>query len=226
MKKKSIIAFILASIMTTCPVGSKENNVSQEKIEQDLENAQIAYEELVKEKEVIPEDPDFIKYNLSEEQLIQIARLCQQEQRTLEGSAAEASLMANRYELHGQEYSDIYNYIKNSGWFAKASYYMNYGKLNSEILELVRTVLIEGKRILPKYVDEHDYIHDISFITTGDKFSKADYIPFETMVYNCYSADYGFYGFMGTDDVFGYTSNELREKLGEEHYEFERLLER
>lgn len=41
---------------------------------------------------------DFKRYNLTETQLKKIARLCVQEQGSVEGAKAEASLMANLLE--------------------------------------------------------------------------------------------------------------------------------
>ena len=43
---------------------------------------------------------DFSTYDLSDEQVKKIARLCVQEQGTVEGAAAEASLMANLFEVN------------------------------------------------------------------------------------------------------------------------------
>lgn len=182
------------------------------------EAERLAYEAWLKE------NPEFPKYDLTVEELTGIARLCQQEQESLEGSAAEASLIANRYELYGGNYSSIYSYARNSGWWANAPYIMSSIWLRPEIYDIVKTVLMEGKRTLPKYVDEHDCISDIRSISTGNKWNASDYHQFETMVYNCYGASYGYYGRPGTTDVFGWSNNQYRAELGEDHYEFEKIL--
>ena len=49
-------------------------------------------------KQVYPAASSFPQYNLTETQLLHIARLCQQEQGTVTGAKAEASLMANQLE--------------------------------------------------------------------------------------------------------------------------------
>lgn len=184
------------------------------------EQERLAYEEWLKQEEYKRLNPEFPKYNLTEDELIQITRLCYQEQGSLEGIAAEASLIANKNEISNQnESKNIVNYLANCGWFANASYFMNNGQYTKEGLEIVRAVLVEGKRTLPKYIDEHDSISDVSYNTDV-------LIPYETKVKNVYGGAYTYYDSPGTSDTFGYTNEALREKYGDAHYEFERLLER
>ena len=225
---EKIMAIILATTI------SNTSGYIEEHIKTELNEQKAMYEQQLKDEEerlyyeeYLRQNPEFPTYDLSVEELSGIARLCQQEQGTLEGSAAEASLMANRYELYGQNnYNSIYNYVRNCGWFYNSAYYMSLtSSLDPEIYDIVKQVLMDGKRTLPKYVDEHDYIGDINFITTGNKWQQSDYIPFETMIYNGHGS-YGFYDFPGGSDPFGYTSNELRSELGEDHYEFSRLLQK
>lgn len=199
---------------------AEEERIAEEQRQKE-EAERLAYEEYLRQ------NPEFPKYDLSVDDLTAIAKLCQQEQRTVEGAAAEASLIANRYELYnGKKWGNIRNYAENCGWWAGASSVMRAPGIDPEIYEAVRVVLMEGKRTLPKYVDEHDCISDISYITTGDKWNPSDYQQFETMVYNVYGSSYGFYDFPGTNDAFGWTDNELRASLGEDHYEFENILTR
>lgn len=153
----------------------------------------------------------FKQYNLTEAQLKGIARLCYKEQTTPEGAAAEASLIANRYELYpNSRYSNIYEYAKN-GWWADAEIHMNNSQNdNAAVLKAVRDVLINGNRTLPLYIDEHDYIYDISSaITNGAShsiFDRTKYIVGTTILRNTAGAKYTFYGFYGLDkDPFGYT---------------------
>lgn len=202
--------------------------------EQRLEAERLAEEQRQKEEaerlayeEWLKENPEFPKYELSVDDLTALAKLCQKEQGSVEGAAAEASLIANRYELYnGYKWGNIRNYAEKCGWWAGAYSVMRSPGIDQQIYDVVEDVFVEGKRTLPKYVDEHDCRSDIKFITTGYKWNTSDYIQFETMVYNVYGASYGFYSCPGTTDVFGYTSNELRSQLGEDHYEFERLLEK
>ena len=243
MKKKTLISLMIAFIVSISSINASKAEFNfdiEESLDDELQfgesnssknnqNFQLKMEELEQkalenEQKTTYESPT---YDMSMEQLEGIASLCQQEQYTLEGSAAEASLMANRYELYGQNYSSLYSYIKNNGWFANADYYMNNtSNLQKDVLEIVRQVLIEGKRTLPRYIDSHDCLSDISMINTGDADCQIDYEKDETKIYNVYGSNYYFYDFPGTSDPFGYTSVENKNNLGEEHYEFEKLLKK
>lgn len=167
------------------------------------------------------------KYNLTDKQLREIARLCQQEQGSAEGAAAEASLMANLFELKGSKFGTgadgLYNYVANSGWFSNAKEHMKKtSSLKKDVHTAVYEVLILGKRKLPLYVDEHDcidcgkYGFDVIKIVTGgtiitnaDKAKIKDhsnYVQDKTVIYNKYGSVYTFYTFPTTNsDPFGYT---------------------
>ena len=177
-----------------------------------------------------PSETPFTKYNLTEDQLIQIASLAYHEQGTAKGAAAEASLMANLFELKGSKYGTgadgLYNYVRNSGWFANSSKFMDSKDASSEIVEAVRSVLVYGKRTLPAYIDEHDYIGDITSVTVnGENISvddKNSYVRYETELKNTYGSKYTFYSFPDTNsDPFGYTSEKIREEKGEFYYDFD-----
>lgn len=160
----------------------------------------------------------FTRYNMSDGELRAIARLCQQEQGDAVGAAAEASLMANRFEMFGKSYGSIYNYVKNCGWFAKAAYFMSLtGSLDGNIYNSVRDVLINGKRTLPNYVDEHDCFSDIASVSNnGSYFSKTNRAGYQrrvTVVRNNMGSTYTFYCFpTATSDPFGYTADALRKR--------------
>lgn len=163
------------------------------------------------------------KYNLSDSQLKGIAMLCQREQGTAIGAAAEASLMANRFELFGASYGKggdgLYNYVQNSKWWA-SPYSNMYGTPNKDVLTAVHEVLIQGKRTLSPYVDEHDcidcgsYGFDVIKIVTDNNIitshsellNRNNYKKDETVIYNRYGSVYTFYTFpTETSDPFGYT---------------------
>ena len=145
-------------------------------------------------------------YSLTDEQLLDCARLCQQEQGTAKGAAAEMSLALNLYEKNQGQYNSVYDYMRSGGWFANAAYFMDYGKCSGAVLDAVSDVLA-GNRTLPEYVDEHDCITDIKSISTGNKWNKSDYIPDVTVIRNTYGAVYTFYCFPDKSaDPFGYTS--------------------
>lgn len=153
------------------------------------------------------------KYSLSETELLHIAYQCQCEQGSATGAAAEASLMANRFELFNKKYSNIYDYIKNSGWWAHSKSHMSGNpKVNASVLEAVRSVLVYGNRTLPLYVDEHDCFSDISKATNGGASisvkDRSSYVSGSTVIYNRYGAVYTFYTFPDSHaDPFGYTNS-------------------
>lgn len=230
MDKKKLIALALSSIIAGHSCGVAMNEKPESKIDITAFSMLLytfinerVYQYNQKELEEYKRlNPEFPKYNLSEEELAQITRLCSQEQGSLEGVAAEATLMANRREKYAKN-STLTSYLRNSGWFARANYYMDYGKCTKEELEIVRQVLVEGKRTMPIYVDEHDSFSDVSYINTGNAGNINDYISGETIVHNVYDSTYVYYGRPGTNDVFGYHS---KGQESDAHYEFERLLER
>lgn len=155
----------------------------------------------------------FKKYKLTETQLKKIARLCVQEQGSIDGVKAEASLMANlletnrsRQEKYGTDGTGLYNYVRNGGWFYRAAHYMDNGSASSAAVAAVRDVLVNGNRTLPQYVDEHDCFSDISSISTGSIRNRADYYQNKTVIKNKMGSTYTFYCFPAKgSDPFGYT---------------------
>lgn len=170
---------------------------------------------------------DFPKYNLSNEELRKLANLCYQEQGSEAGSAAEASLMCNLYESsRGSGYSSVYDYARNSGWFARAGYHMDNGNAPEVVVTIVTNVIKGGYRTLPKYVDEHDCFSDISSATNDGKAinvsDKSQYKKNVTILHNVYGSTYTFYCFPDSiSDPFGYTSEDLRSQVGDACYTFE-----
>ena len=173
----------------------------------------------------------FTQYNdLTETQIKQIASLCQQEQGTAKGAAAEASLMANRFEMVGKRWgtggSGLYNYIRNCRWWANAAVFMDKQNASDDVVKAVKAVLVNGKRTLPKYVDEHDYIPDLTkAVNKGqaiDTNSRSEYKQYVTKINNRYGAKYTFYCFPTEgSDPFGYTSKKSRKKYGDAYYDFD-----
>ena len=155
------------------------------------------------------------KYNLSDSDLKSLAFVAYKEQGTVNGAAAEATLMANRFELHGKRFSSVKDYVRNSGWFAKSKNRIdNPGYVPTAVLSAVKDVLVNGNRTLPLYIDEHDYFGDISKIVTGSrtydgwisKRTRSHYVPNQTIIYNKMGATYTFYVFpTPSSDPFGYT---------------------
>ena len=164
-------------------------------------------------KQIYPEQGSFTKYLLTDSQVKQIARLCQQEQGTVAGAKAEASLMANQLETsksrqnkYGVGADGLYNWVRNGGWFSRAAHWMDNGSVNDAVLAGVRDVLINGNRTLPLYVDEHDCFSDIKSISTGEVKDRNSYIQGKTVVKNTYGSTWTFWCFPdSTSDPFGYT---------------------
>ena len=156
------------------------------------------------------------KYNVTDKQLTDIAKVCQREQGTPLGAAAEAELMINKYVLSGYKGS-LYDYLFHSSarnWWhpIKKGLYPNTN-LKSSVKEAVRKVVVEGQRTLPGYINEHDWIGDIKYIENNGKSlsknNRNNYIKDVTHVHTIYysSGSYWvFYSFPDKkSDPFGYT---------------------
>lgn len=144
-----------------------------------------------------------------------IARLCWQEQGSVEGAAAEASLASNRYRMQRNlgQYDNLYEYMRYSGWWANAAKYMDSGFCPDDAEEAVRQAVL-GLPTLPLYIDEHDCFIDIEALDVGGERIQTEegiqdhknYIRDKTIIYNKYGAVYTFYCFPGENsDPFGYT---------------------
>lgn len=165
----------------------------------------------------------FTQYNLSDSQLNTLARICIREQGSAKGAAAEASLMANLFELAGGSFGSgadgLYNYVMTSGWFGIPGDHNAPGSVNNEELTAVKAVLMQGYRTLPKYVNEHDCINPPDIIDPPAR--REDFKQFQTVLHNIYGSTYTFYSFPTEDsDPFGYTSEANRQKYGDFCYEY------
>lgn len=173
---------------------------------------------------------NFTKYNMTDSQIKQVTALCLHEQGTAKGEAAEASLIANRFEMYGSKYGSgangLVNYLRNCGWFAHASRNMSdTGIVTQAAYNAVRSVLVGGKRALPKYVDEHDCFSDLSSVSTNNRQisikNRSMYVMHNTKIKNRYGASYTFYSFPDKNsDPFGYTKESNRTKYGDDCYSY------
>jgi len=169
---------------------------------------------------------NFPKYALNDQQIKGIANILQHEQPGIEGRMAEASLMANLVDKTGDDKATVDNLIKKAtgGWFAKGKdRFNNPGNPEQISIDAAKTVLVEGKRTLPRYVDEHDCFSDLTSVTNDGKSFKASdrsqYKPFVTKIKNRYGASGTFHSFPNAkSDPFYYTSEELRQKWGDDCY--------
>lgn len=172
------------------------------------------------------------RYKLSNSELSGLCGVAKSEQGSIAGAKAEASLMANLYELlkpgsklYGK---GLYNYVRNSGWFANAAKHMSEG-CPSNYLLAVRDVLVNGNRTLPFYVNEHDCFNcstahacgsvargdicsintnGVSYKTLEEIKNRNNYVRDNTKVYTYYTKNgyWVFYSFPASNsDPFGYT---------------------
>ena len=160
----------------------------------------------------------YTKYRLTATQLQKIANLCVQEQGSINGVKAEASLMANlletslsRQSKYGSDGAGLYNYVRNGGWFYRAAFFMDGPKVGKKYVDAVKDVLVEGNRTLPQYVDEHDCFSDIQSISTGGVAGairdRSAYVKDKTVIKNKMGSTYTFYCFPASgSDPFGYTA--------------------
>ena len=166
------------------------------------------------------------KYKLTNTQLQKIANLCVQEQGSINGVKAEASLMANLLETspsrqakYGSDGAGLYNYVRNGGWFYRAAFFMDGPKVGKKYVDAVKDVLVEGNRTLPQYVDEHDCFSDIQSISTGGVAGairdRSDYVKDKTVIKNKMGSTYTFYCFPASgSDPFGYTAEAYEYVMG------------
>lgn len=172
----------------------------------------------------------FPKYKLSEAQIRGIANIVLHEQGTIAGWYAEASQIANRTDMYGDDYATAGRVVKTvtSGWYAHGKARFNAGTKNTKVIEIVRNVFCNGYRTLPRYVDEHDCMSDIFKVKNGSsnvKWSKSKWIPHKTIIHNKMSSTYIFYSFPGGYktgvDPFGYTDKYKRDRWGDFCYTVE-----
>ena len=164
-------------------------------------------------------------YNLSDGQIYGMTHMAKNEQGSVDGIKFELSLMANKAEKDNR--SDIVDYIRNSSWFAsstRSAYNESKGSLSDAEVNAAKDVLVNGNRVLPPQILEHDCIGDISWIEldgqkhyasnpgycrgTGLK-NSAYFVSGKTKIHNKYGSTYIFYTFpvdgdINSGDPFGY----------------------
>ena len=142
------------------------------------------------------------------------------------GAYAELELMSNLFELQTR-YTTLYDYVKNSGWFAcaRSSHYTH----NTAAVDQVKETLVIGNRVLPLYINEHDCkncnskklchntfkgdictlkIDSTEYKNYAAISNKENYIKDKTIITNVYGSVYTFYTFPCKNcDPFGYTAS-------------------
>ena len=114
------------------------------------------------------------------------------EQGSLEGAAAELSLLLNLYERRHPEVGDvsiqeIAKWATECGWFAHAS--RRWEKpADPEYIAVAKSVL-GGNRVLPSNIVEHDCREDLAYIETyGVRYSPYEKDKYVSGVTVCYQA--------------------------------------
>lgn len=175
---------------------------------------------------------NFKTWDLSENQYKGIANIIENEQPDTVSRYAEASLMANLAELN---YGGDIVKAATGGWFASGSdRFNNPGNVSDESVQIAKKVIKEGKRTLPKYVDEHDMYNpggttDVNRIEGPGTFEdRSSWVQHQTEVYqdpNRFGGSAGhwtFYEFPSANsDPFGYSSKDNRTKYGDGHYDID-----
>lgn len=166
------------------------------------------YEALSKMKDSV-----FKVYGLTDSQIRKITSLCIQEQGSSKaGIMWEASQMCNLWESKSSttkaKYGNsIYNYIRNSGWYAKAATHMDKENGSATQRGYVKEVMCKGLRRLPLCVDEHD--------CGSDLISKpSNPVKGKTKIKNRYGSTYTYFGKSACGDYFG----AINYKSGQPYY--------
>lgn len=148
-------------------------------------------------------------YGLTDSQVKTIAMLCQRAAgNNIALVAAEASLLANRYELYGDGNGNsdgayIVKFMKECGyWGEDVNGYIRENEADQTACFVVRDVLINGHRIFPRYVDERVDRVGVSMTSTPGMF-----IQNETEVFKHDGTIFWFYSFVSTEQnlMYGYT---------------------
>ena len=142
-------------------------------------------------------------YTLSEEAITDIATMITGETGGEDVLACkqEASQLANLNEVRKNRSNTEEDILAtlHCGWYASSSWSRG---CTETAKSAVRTCLVDGKRVLPRYVTEHDmFPGDISNAKDRSAYQKGDDVS------NIYGADYKFYCFFGTSedgDISGY----------------------
>ncbi len=165
-----------------------------------------------------PSCTDFPKYDLSDSAIRDIATCITGEQGGEDVTACrqEASQIANLNEVTYGRANTEANILKtlHGGWYAKSSW--DNGCTQTAI-DAVKFVLVEGKRVLPRYVTEHDMFPLDAAISghwgNGKSENRSQYVPHQTTIkqnpsrFSGGGSSYTFYTFFGSNgnkDVAGY----------------------
>ena len=184
---------------------------------------------------------DFPKYKLTQDQLRNIAIVCKSEDSSLAGAKAVACVFANRWETRNmlkKDYKNICQYIISSDLrsdikhiFSNTSGSGILSRIASEVkstakainvdtnlLNGIKDVLVNGKRTMPLFIDEFNSFDEIRSIKNGQKVEKSvkdrsSYVQDKTIITNNKGTNYRFWSFPSAGSgPFGYTNDGLRQE--------------
>lgn len=158
----------------------------------------------------------YTTYSLTEAQIDTIAILCQRVAgEDIMLAAAEASLIANRYELYSNDPvgdgTYLVKYMKECGyWGDDVNGYLVGHHADQTVGFVVRDALINGHRIFPSYVDDRANAGSLINITT------STFVPFETELTKSDGSIYWFYSFVSSDlrIAYGYSDYAYQQVQG------------
>ena len=178
----------------------------------------------------------FTSYDISKDDLAWLTRLCEAENDSSNKAiAAEISTAMNLWEdRHPEESLRTYcnRSFSEQGWFAARSREKANGGsgYESEAHYKIVEAATKGKRIYPKYIDEHDCYSDIKSVKNNGQevgTAKSSFKKNVSVVTNTYDSVWIFYEFPDPNsDPFGYTTDtgvKNREKYGETCYSWDKL---
>lgn len=157
----------------------------------------------------------FPTYNLTDSQLNDVATCITGETggNDLFASMQEASQMANLNEVtYGKSNTgdNLYNTL-HGGWYASSSWSRG---VTDTAKQAAKSVLVEGKRTLPRYVTEHDTF-PMDIVNAKE---RSEY-KFGDPVSNRYGSNYKFYDFFGQNkdgDISGYFQKDYDKYSGDQ----------
>ena len=176
-------------------------------------------------------DLNFTKYSLSSNDIERVARLCYSLDDSEEGYLCVASVLCNRYELTGEDYDSLIDYIESSNYVPNAKDIMDSGTtVPDDVLSAITNVINDGFRTIPGYIDVFNKFEDIVSIEnvdgTNDKNDKSVYRKHATQVLDAYGITYTFYSFIGNADGYciGYSNSDSRSEIGDDCYSVEEAI--
>jgi len=157
---------------------------------------------------------EYPKYELNDTQLSQLARVFSSALTSEMGVKAVASMAANVLEIESEmknKYgNDIYKFVMFSDFFKTKT-----GTASDVNKQAVKSVLVDGDRVLPLFVDRFHYIKSVKRVSNNDQeFNATDksfYMQDTTIIEVDSKNKFKFWCFPDDSDfAFGYTNEGLR----------------